>query len=223
MIMRGFLSSGRERFLAGLGALIGISLTSFLCTQLPVPVEALPLLVGSIGASAVLLFAVPASPLAQPWPVLGGSVIGALVGVAATRLIPDIHWAAGVAVGGAIVVMAALRCLHPPGGAAALTAVIGGDAIHQFGFAYAVIPVGANAALLLIAAILYHRMTGHSYPHRAKTAAPAPLAINRPFVNDEDIEKAMEEADDSFDISVADIKALLAAAQEHANSRQFSK
>ncbi|MEG8058719.1 HPP family protein [Sphingomonas sp. 22L2VL55-3] len=76
----------------------------------------LPLLVAPIGASAVLIFAVPASPLAQPWSVVGGNIISALVGVTAARFVPIPYLAAGVAVGGAILVMSLLRCLHPPAG-----------------------------------------------------------------------------------------------------------
>jgi len=95
----------KDRLIACLGALIGISLTGVVCAAIAGP-EIIPWLVAPIGATAVLLFAVPASPLAQPWPVIGGNIISALVGVAAARIIPSPAFAAGTAVAGAIFVMA---------------------------------------------------------------------------------------------------------------------
>ncbi len=111
----------RDRLLACLGALVGIALTSFVCATVLHGWAPLPLLVAPIGASAVLVFAVPASPLAQPWSVLGGNVVSALVGVIAAMFISTPWLAVGIAVAGAILAMSLLRCLHPPGGAAALT------------------------------------------------------------------------------------------------------
>tara|TARA_R110000868_G_scaffold409835_1_gene696210 strand:+ start:1341 stop:1697 length:357 start_codon:yes stop_codon:yes gene_type:complete len=105
--------------IASLGAAIAIALTIVVCAGLPLSAVDLPIIVAPLGASAVLVFAVPSSPLAQPWAVVGGNTISTLIGVWAFNLFPDITLAAGVAVGGAILVMSLLRCLHPPGGAAA--------------------------------------------------------------------------------------------------------
>ena len=126
----------------------------------------LPLLVAPISASAVLVFAVPASPLAQPWSVVGGNVVSALVGVTAARFVPSPYLVVGVAVGGAILAMSLLRCLHPPGGAAALTAVIGGPAVLGAGYAFPFVPVGIYSLILILTGIAFHRASGHSYPHR---------------------------------------------------------
>ncbi|MFD1837338.1 HPP family protein [Paracidovorax cattleyae] len=95
---------------------------------------ALPWLVAPIGASAVLVFGVPASPLAQPWPVVGGNALSALVGVACAALVPDPALAGALAVALAIALMVRLRCLHPPGGAAALFVVMAHGASPQFAF-----------------------------------------------------------------------------------------
>jgi CBS domain-containing membrane protein len=209
------------RVLACIGAAIGVSLTMIVCMQFPLEASDLPVIVAPIGASAVLVFAVPASPLAQPWSVLGGNILSTLVGVAAVQMIPDMRVAAGVAVGGAILVMSLFRCLHPPGGAAALTAVIGGPAIHGAGCAFAFAPVGINSVALVALAMMFHRMTGHSYPHRP-AAAPAQVDAARAAAGFhlEDIERALEEWPDSLDISRDDLDLLLSRAELHALKRR---
>lgn len=113
-------------------------------------------LVASMGASAVLLFAVPHGPLSQPWSVLGGHVVSALVGVACAQVLAEPMLAAALAVGLAIGAMHYLRCIHPPGGATALTAVVGGDAVHQLGFQFVLTPVMLNAVTILLVALLFN-------------------------------------------------------------------
>ena len=124
-----------------------------------------------MGASAVLLFMLPASPLAQPWSVLGGNVVSALVGVALYRWLGDAAWAA--ALGGALAVaaMRALRCLHPPGGAMALTAVLGDPGVHHLGWGFVHGPVLVNSAAMLLVALVFHRLTGRRYPHQPASTA----------------------------------------------------
>lgn len=161
----------------------------------------------------MLVFAVPSSPMAQPWPVIGGNIISTVVGVLIYRAIPDIGLAASLAVGGAILIMSLLRCLHPPGGASALTAVIGSDAIHTAGFGFALLPVGINSATLVIAGLLFHRLTSHSYPHRPTPAPDSGLHLA-------DIDAALEDMHESFDISREDLDALLSRAEMHAANRK---
>lgn len=205
-------ASWRERLLACLGALAGIGFTALATASLPL--HLLPFLVAPMGASAVLVFAVPASPLAQPWPVIGGNALSALVGVASAALLGHGAMAAGVAVGGAILVMSLLRCLHPPGGACALLAVLGGGEIARHGFALALAPVGLNALLLVGAGLAFHRLSGHSYPHRP---LPAPA---RPTLLAVDVEAALAEAGESFDVAAEDLIALLERAERHARTRR---
>src|SRR4051812_41843899 len=123
----------RERLIACLGALAGITLTGLICGWFFGEGPHIPLIVAPMGASAVLLFAVPASPLAQPWPIIGGNTISAFMGVLAAHFIPDPIIAIGVGVSLAIAAMSLTRSLHPPGGAAALTALIGGPAVTSAG------------------------------------------------------------------------------------------
>lgn len=207
-----------ERLVACAGAAICLALAILLCAHLPLTASDLPVVVAPLGASAVLVFAVPASPLAQPWPVVGGNVISTLVGVAVFRLVPDAMIAAGVAVGGAILAMSLLRCLHPPGGAAALTAVIGSGAIHDAGFAFALAPVGANSIALVALGMLFHRLTRRSYPHRALAAAATPTGLHLA-----DIDAALDDMHETFDISREDLDALLSRAELHAQARQQGK
>lgn len=203
-----------DRLLAGVGAAVSIALTMVICAGVPIAPRDLPLIVAPMGASAVLIFAVPASPLAQPWPVIGGNLISALVGVAAFKAIPDVPVAAGVAVGGAILLMSLARCLHPPGGAAALTAVIGSEAIHTAGFGFALAPVGLNALVLALLGVAFHRLSGHSYPHRPQPAA-VPQGLHLA-----DIDAALEALHESFDISREDLDVLLSTAEAHAAARR---
>ncbi|WP_230635972.1 HPP family protein [Sphingomonas sp. Leaf4] len=203
-----------HRLIACAGAGIGIALTMVVCAGLPALGSDLPIIVAPLGASAVLVFAVPASPLAQPWPVLGGNILSTLVGVAAFDLIPNVEVAAGVAVGAAIALMSLLRCLHPPGGAAALTAVIGSAGVHDAGYAFAFAPVGINSVALVSLAMVWHRATLRSYPHRAM---PAPLPVT---LDPADIDAALADMHESFDIAREDLDALLAHAERHAAGRR---
>lgn len=120
----------------------------------------LPLLIGSFGASAVLVFGAPSSPLARARNVLGGHLLSALVGVACARLLGDTPWlASGLAVGTSIALMSATGTLHPPGGATALIAVTGGEGIRQLGFFYALVPCLTGALLLLALAAFLNGVT----------------------------------------------------------------
>lgn len=209
------------RLLACVGAAIGIALTVVVCSQFQLSASDVPFIVAPIGATAVLVFAVPASPLAQPWPVVGGNMLSTLVGVAAAKLVPDIALAAGLAVGGAIFVMSAFRCLHPPGGAAALTAVIGGPAVHAAGFVFAFAPVAINSIALVSLGMFFHRATGHSYPHQAPLPAKdiETMRVAAGF-QVEDIDKALDELPDSIDISRDDLDLLLSRAEIFARQRR---
>lgn len=126
----------------------------------------LTMIIGSFGASAVLIYGAIKSPLAQPRNLFGGHVLSAVIGVACYRLFfPHIWLAAAIAVATAIAVMHLTKTLHPPGGATALIAVIGGQKIHNLGFLYAVIPVGFGAILMLIVALLVNNISAERrYP-----------------------------------------------------------
>jgi len=205
----------RDRLIACLGALVGIAATAFLWSWAGWGIAGLPLLAGPVGASAVLLFALPASPMAQPWPIIGGSTISAIVGVAVAHLIGSPVIAAGVAVALAILAMSMLRCLHPPGGAVALLAVVGGPAISAAGYRWAFMPIAANEVVLVMAGWCFHRFSGHSYPHRAPVMPRLPQGIER-----KDVDSALAELGETFDISHEDLDLLLRRAASHAEARR---
>jgi CBS domain-containing membrane protein len=159
-----------ERWRSVAGAAVGIVTTAVLSRWFAGSDPTAVWLVAPLGASAVLVFAVPASPLAQPWSVIGGNTLSALVGIACARWIHDPALAGSIAVSGAIALMFATRCLHPPGGAMALFAVLA----HATQFEFALFPALMNSALLVFVGIAYNSATGRRYPHvqlaeRAKT------------------------------------------------------
>jgi len=119
----------------------------------------LTMIIGSFGASAVLIYGAIKSPLAQPRNLLGGHVLSALVGVTSYQLFQSHIWlAAAVAVSTSIALMHATKTLHPPGGATALIAVIGGESVHKLGYLYAIIPTAAGASILLTVALLVNNI-----------------------------------------------------------------
>jgi CBS domain-containing membrane protein len=155
----------RDRMVACLGALLGISLTGMISSYIFESDVHLPLIIAPLGASAVLLFAVPASPLAQPWPLIGGNTLSAFIGVTVVYFVPDPMLARGLSVSLAILAMSFGRCLHPPGGAAALTAVVGGTTVTSMGFMFPLVPVALNSIVLVALGFLFHALFGKSYPH----------------------------------------------------------
>lgn len=148
-----------------IGAFSGIALVSII-TSFALEGTGMTLVIGSFGASAVLIYGAVDSPLAQPRNLMGGHVFSALVGVIAFQLFSDQIWlAAPLAVATAIAIMQLTDTLHPPGGATALIAVIGGEQIHQLGYLYVFFPVAAGAVLMLFVALLVnHIAPGRTYP-----------------------------------------------------------
>jgi CBS-domain-containing membrane protein len=148
-----------------IGSFLGVGAVSLVFFDIVNHVDKM-MLIGSFGASAVLLFAVSGSPLAQPRNVLGGFMVSALIGVTAYKLFSHDLWlASAVAVSTSIAVMQLAQILHPPGGATALIAVIGSDDIHSLGYSYVFVPVGMGACILLCVAIVINNIPkNRSYP-----------------------------------------------------------
>lgn len=150
---------------AWLGSVIGIGICAYLSSKYFEPRD-MTLLIGSFGASAVLLYGAIKSPFAQPRNLIGGHVISGLVGVASYQLFGYIPWvAAALGVSLAIVAMLVTKTVHPPGGATALIAIIGGEKIHKLGFLYAFVPAGLGALILLIVALVVNNLSkNRRYP-----------------------------------------------------------
>ena len=156
-----------EALLDGLFA--GIGIASLAAINIAAERIDLLQLIASFGASAVLVYAAPASPLAQPRNLVGGNIASAICGVAMSKAFhsrPDLTWlASGLAVGLAVAFMGALGVTHPPAGATALIAVVGGAAVERQGWLYIVQPVTSGSLFLLATAILFNNLHhARSYP-----------------------------------------------------------
>lgn len=181
------------------------------------------LLLASMAASAVLLFAAPHSPFAQPWNLVGGHLFSALAGWACSLLIPDQVLAAGMAVGTAIFLMHYLNCLHPPGAATALTLVLAAGQFHEMGWQWVAVIIIANTLISLVLALVFNNiLPGRSYPSRPIAPAPTnpePRVIPEPV----DIQWALVQMDSVIDVSAADLLLIYDKAQAHAQTRLDSE
>jgi len=157
--------SGSEILLSWLGSFLGMAAVG-LVSETVIRNWAALFMFGPFGASAVLIYGAVKSPLAQPRNLIGGHLLSAVVGVATYKLLPGNPWLAGsLATATAIAVMHVTKTLHPPGGATALIAVVGGDAIHSLGFLYVLLPVGAGVAIMLLVALVFNNIPKHRrYP-----------------------------------------------------------
>lgn len=145
--------------LGWLGCFLGVAAVGYLGECLEIRGFHQLFLIGSFGASAMLLYGAPSVPYSQPRNVLGGQVFSALVGVAVFQVLPSPLWLTGaLAVTGSMVVMHLTRTLHPPGGATALIAALGDERIHALGYGYALVPVGAGALLMLLLALVINNL-----------------------------------------------------------------
>ncbi len=209
---------GRIGWLRGvLGAALGILLTGLVSWLALRGDPALPWLLAPMGASAVLIFVLPASPLSQPWPVLGGHLIAALAGMLAHAAGGAPWLIAALAVGGAIAAMSLARCLHPPAGGTALITALASPAIAAAGWQFLAAPLALNVVLMLACGIVWNRATGHSYPHHAQPAPAMPSWIGH--IEDEDLDAVLEEWDEVLDVSREDLLALLHAVEAKVRAR----
>ncbi|HER19418.1 MAG: HPP family protein [Halothiobacillaceae bacterium] len=201
-----------EVTIAGLSALIGIAAVHLL-TDWVAGAQTAIFMVGSMGATAVLLFAVPHGALSQPWPVFGGHLISAVIGVAAADWIPVPALAAGIAVSGSIAAMQLLRCIHPPGGATALVAAIGGSAVQDLGYGYVLVPVLANTLILFTLAV------AANYPFHWRRY---PIALAHwdeppaPPLSSRHLQAAVRDLNVVVDITPAELDAIARRAITHA-------
>jgi CBS domain-containing membrane protein len=211
-----------ERFRSCVGALFGIAFTGVSMHFLIGADAAMPLLVAPMGASAVLLFGVPASPLAQPWSIIGGNLVSAVVGVTCASWIANPVAAATLAVSLAMCAMFALRCVHPPSGAVALTAVLGGPAIHAMGYRFVLEPIAIQSTALLCAALAFHALTGHRYPHVAAQNRQQGAAPTSGFIR-ADLDAVLAKRSEWLDIDADDLEALLRETQMQGYARALDQ
>lgn len=214
-------ASHTERLISAVGGFLGVLAVLWVSSNV-LDHHGAAMIIASMGASAVLLFAVPHGALSQPWSVVGGNVISALIGVTCAQHLADPFIAAALAVGLAIAAMYYLRCLHPPGGATALVAVLGGDAVHQLGYSFAVTPVLVNTLILLGIAVVVN------LPFRWRRY-PAGLALSPRVAQDEppsekallahqDLVYALSKLDSFIDVSEEDLIRIFTLALHHTHN-----
>lgn len=195
--------------LAAGGALLLISLVSSHW------LESSLFIVVSIAASAVLVFSLPHSPVAQPWSIIGGYLVCSLSGVFAAQSGLTPLWAGGLAVALASLAMLSLRCLHPPGGAVALYAVAGGDQVRALGYSYVLTPCLANAVMLVLLALLINNLL----PRRHYPRRPLLPHVHASGLTAADITAALAEYGHPLASSEEEIDAIIDLAEGHAARR----
>lgn len=211
-----------EKLISGLGAMLSL-LSVYYVSHLYLGEQSGALMVASMGATAVLLFAVPHGALSQPWAVLAGHLISGTIGVACQQLLPDNPLTPALAVGLAVAAMHYCRCIHPPGGATALTAVIGGDAVHALGFTYLLTPVLINLMCMLSVACLFNGL----FPWRRYPAVLSVRPVTKQtqgknrqssMLSHEDLAAAMEQVNSYVDVTSEELAELFDLAVEHATT-----
>ncbi len=214
--------SEREHWISAAGGLFG-TLAALWVSQFWLSGHGGLLAVASMGASAVLLFAAPHGAMSQPWPVVGGHLVSAFIGVACARWFGhDPMIAASLAVSLAIAAMYGMRCLHPPGGATALYAVLGGPAVHALGYTYVFSPVLLNVLVLLVVAIAFnYPLAWRRYPQvwHARCHDPVTGAKEMCMIPHSSLVYALSQIDTFVDVSEEDLQQIYTLAM-HAHHEQ---
>lgn len=218
-------ASHSEKLLSATGGFIAI-FAMLIISQAFLGLSGSAAIVASMGASAVLLFAVPHGPLSQPWSLIGGHLTAAAVGVACASLIDDRLLAAGSAVGLAIAAMYYLKCIHPPGGATALTAVLGGEGIHNLGYQFILTPVLLNLLVILFVAVIFNalfhwrRYPAYLQPKETKGVREPAQAARR--FSHEDFIHALKEIDSFVDVNEYELRRIFDLADLNAQQRPLT-
>ncbi len=203
----------RSRLIASVGILLCVAFTGIVSGWLYNHTTHYAFLIAPVGASAILLFVVPSSPMAQPWAIIGGNTISALVGVLVYQFVKEPLLAAGLAVALSVLAMSLARAMHPPGGAIALTAVIGGHTVTEAGFLFPFAPVALDSAIVVLFGIAFHKILRRPYPHvtpvvNQHQTQDTPTQM-RGGPTSADIDEALSEMQESFDITREDLEVLL--------------
>ncbi|MBT9372623.1 HPP family protein [Rhizobium sp. CSW-27] len=215
----------KEALRAGLGAFIGLWLSGYFLLSPGVDLENGLYLVAPLGATAVLLFAVPNSPLAQPWSAVIGNTVAALVGVAISLFIHEPTLRIALAVSIAILMTIMLRAIHPPAGAVAMTAAMSPEAVEHLGFWFALAPIATGTASLVLIAIAYARLTGRRYPFRQfdqqnRHGTADRIAVERLGLSEAELSDILQRYRQSFNLGVEDLARLIGAAELQAAAHQ---
>jgi CBS domain-containing membrane protein len=220
-----------EQFRSAAGGIIAVFFTAWISWQI---LGSPPFVIASVGASAVILFVLPHSPFAQPWAVVGGYLVSAAAGVFAAKVLPAPEYmphALALAIGLTIFGQLALRCLHPPGGAVALFAVLGGETVRALGWQLLWTPILLNALLLVGMALLINNfLPGRRYPRPLLEEEPAAEAgqrdaapLDRTGLRRQDLHAALRSYGHFVDVGDEELDEIVALAERHAFRRSFGE
>jgi CBS domain-containing membrane protein len=217
----------REGFRAAVGAVLGLALTVLVAYLFSPDLWLTLYMIAPFGASSVLLYAAPNSPLAQPWPTIVGNTVSALAAIAVCMVVSDPMFNIPLSVGAAIFVMALCRATHPPGGSVALTVGLGAERVLAVGFSFALLPVAAGTIVLVLFAALYAPLTGRRYPLRQfnepnPNGTKDPSPIERLGLSEDELTDILSRYRQSLNLGVEDLARLIAAAQMQAASHQVT-
>ena len=208
---------------AAIGMASGTLFSVWLCSQV-FGIQVAQHLIGPLGASAVLLFAVSSGALAQPWSILGGYLSAAVVALLVAHVMGRTLTSACLAAGLALILMCWLRCLHPPAGALALTLVLADPATIALDWK-ALAPVMLGAFILLLWALAYNNLTRIRYPKRASEPVAAVPADHPPVdsqaITAEDLKLALADMEAFYDVTPEDLEQLIHASELHARRRSI--
>ncbi|WP_236187862.1 HPP family protein [Pseudomonas pharyngis] len=206
---------------AAIGMALGTLFSVWACSQV-FGIEVAYHLIGPLGASAVLLFAVSSGALAQPWSIIGGYLCAGVVALLVAHVLGRTLGSACLAAGMALILMCWLRCLHPPAGAVALTMVLADPMTIAMDWK-ALEPVMLSAACLLLAALAYNNLTRIRYPKRPAEPAPAVAPVDIQSITAEDLKRAMADMEAFIDVTPEDLERLIHASELHAKRRSIGQ
>ena len=223
---RTILAPFREILLSSLASFVAIYVLVILVHYASLSVTTSLLVLASMGASAFLIFALPHSPMSQPWPVIGGHLLSSIIGVACAQWIPNPALATATAVALSVLVMHFLQCMHPPSAATAMIAVLGGPAIHAMSWQFCYEVVVMNAGTMVVLSIIINDLIlKRRYPlqhshhlHHAQFAKVDHTSYTE--LKEEDLKWALNQLDGVVDVSIEDLIDLYEFATEHAQNRK---
>lgn len=215
--------SWKELVRASIGAGLGLALAGILVGLVEHFFPNTLFLFAPLGATAVLVFAVPSSPLAQPWNCVVGNTVPALYTLLLLWAFPMLSQTslAALAVAGAIALMLLLRALHPPGGAVALLTVLAASQMAPLGW-HLLVPMAVLSGVLAAVGVLYHRACGRPYLHQPPQVAKTRRPTTRLALSEQDLEQLLQRFEQSYNLTPEDLGELLAAAEEEAIKRRLS-
>ncbi|MHA6345919.1 HPP family protein [Roseivivax sp. CAU 1761] len=211
-------SSVAEAGRAGIGAFVGLGIAGLFVLSPAVDRDLGLYLVAPFGASSVLLFALPNSPLAQPWSAVVGNVLAALIGVLCAMFIEHGVARVALAVGATITATILAKALHPPAGAVAMTAALAPENVDALGFWFVLSPVALGTVLLVILAMGYAKLTGRHYPFRRVEEADSDGtndagSSGRLGLSESELTNILEQYKQSFNLGAEDLARLIGAAE----------